>query len=56
MFLCLSLQALALCTRSYQVSVDEARRFQVGHALTHIQAHAQQGLCRKEAPLTSQVI
>lgn len=43
-------------TCSYQVSVDDTRLFQVGHALTHVQAHAQQGLCSKETPLTSKVI
>lgn len=52
----LHLQVLALCTCSYQVSVDDTRLFQVGHALTHVQAHAQQGLCSKETPLTSEVI
>ena len=41
---------------SYQVSVDDTRLFQVGHALTYVQTHAQQGLCGKEPPLATQVI
>lgn len=36
--------------------MDDTSFFQVGHALTHIQAHAQQGLRSKETPLTSKVI
>lgn len=36
--------------------MNDARIFQVGHALTHVQAHAQQGLCGKEPPLVAQVI
>lgn len=36
--------------------MDDTRLFQVGHALTHVQAHAQQGLCSKEPPLAAQVI
>lgn len=41
---------------SYQISVDDTRLFQVGHAFTHVQAHAKQGSCRKEPPLAAQVI
>lgn len=48
---------VAVCpSPSYQVSVDDAHLFQVGHALTHVKAHAQQGLCSKEPPLVAQVI
>lgn len=36
--------------------MDDTRLFQVGHALTHVQAHAQQGLCSQEPALAAQVI
>lgn len=41
---------------SYQVSVDDTLLFQVGHALTYVQTHAQQGLRGKEPPLATQVV
>lgn len=55
--MCLHPGPVGVCpTPSYQVSVDDTRLFQVGHALTHVQAHAQQGLGSKEPPLAAQVI
>lgn len=36
--------------------MDDARLLQVGHALTHVQAHAQQGLCSEEPSLAAQVV